>query len=141
MKIKSNYPSFLSANLKWLALALVLSLSMTFLFEIKSSNAIYPRPCPNCPIHPPIYQIYTITWHGQRVRIRLVRNVTVEKDRCHRLVGKGFNFRTNNPHYSCLNGKSLNVWVDLRWPGFYVVHNGLQGPQCVYGTWLFKSLR
>ena len=117
---------------------------MVFLSGVKNSNAYYPgpRPCPNCPVHhPPTSIYYLITWHGQRVRLRIVQNVMVEKDRCHRYVGMGVNFRTDNPKYAPLNGRALKVWVDLRWPGFYVVHNGMQGAQPVYGTWLFKSLR
>ena len=141
MKIKSSYASLFGTNLKWFVLVLALSLPMIFLFGIKSSSAIYPRPCPGCPVHPPMGVYYFITWHSQRVRLRLVKNVTVEKDRCHRYVGMGINFRTDNSYYMKLNGKNLKVWVDLRWPGFYVVHNGMQGPQPVYGTWLFKSLR
>ena len=138
MKIKSNYANLFNTNLKWFVLVLALSLPMIFLFGVKSSNAAFDAYMSR---RAPVGGSFIITWHGQRVRIRLVRNVTVEKDRCHRLVGMGTNFRTNNPKYKCLNGKNLKVWVDLRWPGFYVVHNGMQGHQCVYGTWLFKSLR
>lgn len=34
--------------------------------------------------------------------------------------------------YSCLDGSTVNIFA---FHGEYFLHNGLEGPQCVYGTW------
>jgi photosystem II stability/assembly factor-like uncharacterized protein len=34
--------------------------------------------------------------------------------------------------YACLNGSSINLF---HFAGQYFLHNGLQGAQCIYGTW------
>lgn len=79
---------------------------------------------------------YTATWQGTTHTLTNVPNQTVEGFSDATLVGQVTNFQTDNPTYSCLNGRALNVWTaPAEFPGRYVVHNGLQGSQCVYGTW------
>ncbi len=86
----------------------------------------------------PLPYIYVGVWDGVRIRLTHVRNVTVEGLADARLLGQVTDFRTNDPYYACLDGRSINVWSAPReFPGKYVVHNGDQGTQCVYGTWTF----
>jgi hypothetical protein len=53
------------------------------------------------------------------------------------------NFQTKDPGYSCLNGESINVFTgsggSWPYPCMYAVHNGDQGTQCTYGTWLYPQ--
>ena len=81
---------------------------------------------------------YTGSWEGSQVTspstIQWVPNHTIENDSGAVLVGTLMNFYTANPSYSCLNGESINVWTDPNYPNEYVIHNGLQGPQCAYIT-------
>ncbi len=91
--------------------------------------------------------VFSGAWHGQRVCLRNVRNVTVERLPGVRQVGQIANFRAfepaaARPPFRCLNGKQLNVWRTPRlFHGRPVVHNGDQGPQCTYGTWLITRIR
>lgn len=83
---------------------------------------------------------YVGTWHGKLVDLSHLRNLTVESLPGARKVGMIVNFRTGNPYYRWLNGKSLSVFAVNGaefTPDVFVVHNGLQGPQQVYGTWVF----
>ncbi|MCW6160150.1 MAG: hypothetical protein LVQ95_03635 [Candidatus Micrarchaeales archaeon] len=86
----------------------------------------------------PYNYTYTGSWEGSQVTspstIQWVPNHTIENDSGAVLVGTLTNFQTTNPYYSCLNGRSLNVWTDPNYPNVYVVHNGLQGSQCTYIT-------
>ncbi len=85
--------------------------------------------------------IYSCVWYSHRVGLRHVVNVTVEGLTDARLTGTCSDFLTNDPYYRKLNGHTLNVWLAPReFPGRYVVHNGMQGPQAVYGTWTFPML-
>ncbi len=71
------------------------------------------------------------------VSMRRVRNVSVEQIRGAWLLGQ-VTFHTNDPYYSCLNGRALNAWRVPAEPGTVIVHNGDQGPQCVYGTFVYQ---
>ena len=83
---------------------------------------------------------YSASWQGATVALRHVPNQTVESLPDATLVGQVGNFETNDPTYSCLNGETINVFTaPAEFPGDYVVHNGLQGSQCAYGTWTFPQ--
>ncbi|MDA8273401.1 MAG: hypothetical protein M0Z72_06670 [Deltaproteobacteria bacterium] len=88
---------------------------------------------------------YTGIYNGQTVYLQLVPNVTVESLPDATIVGTLSDFYTNQPDYLSppyaeLNGESLNVWTaPAEFPGEYVVHNGLEGPQPAYGTWIIVS--
>jgi hypothetical protein len=83
------------------------------------------------------------TWslpYTHTVLVKRVGNVTVEGLPDATLVGSLTNFRTDDSYYACLNGESVGVWTaPQEFPGDLVVHNGDQGPQCTYGTWLFPE--
>lgn len=81
---------------------------------------------------------YTGTYSGSSVTLNRVPGHSVENDSGATLVGQISNFYTNNSYYSCLNGRSLNVWSDPNVYGthYLIVHNGLQGSQCTYITLL-----
>ncbi len=87
----------------------------------------------------PVQYSYTGTvGNWNQVPLSHVANVTVEGLSDATLVGQITNFQTTNPYYSCLDGRTLNVWrAPKEFPGELVVHNGDQGPQCVYGTWTY----
>jgi len=86
---------------------------------------------------------FTGVWNGQTVNLTWVPNQTVEGFSDAKVVGQITNFQTNEPTggkppYYELNGESINVFTaPNEFPGVYVVHNGLQGPQATYGTWTF----
>ena len=83
---------------------------------------------------------YSASWQGATVALRHVPNQTVESLPDATLVGQVGNFETNDATYSCLNGETINVFTaPAEFPGDYVVHNGLQGSQCAYGTWTFPQ--
>ena len=88
---------------------------------------------------------YTGIWNGQRVYLQLVPNVTVETLPDATIIGTLSNFYTNqpgylSPPYAELNGESLNIWAaPSEFQGEYVVHNGDEGPQPTYGTWIIIS--
>jgi hypothetical protein len=83
---------------------------------------------------------YTGVWLGNVTTLTHVANVTVEGLADATLVGTISNFQTSDPSYSCLNGETINVFTaPSEFPGDYVVHNGLQGSQCTYGTWTFPG--
>jgi hypothetical protein len=71
------------------------------------------------------------------VSMRRVGNVSVEQIRGAWLLGQ-VRFHTNDPYYSCLNGTALNAWRVPANPGVVIVHNGDQGRQCVYGTFVYQ---
>ncbi len=74
-------------------------------------------------------------FNGVWVPLQHIQNVTVEGFRDARLVGK---CKLYAPGY-CINGEYINVWVaPNEYPGKLIVHNGMQGPQCTYKTWLIK---
>ncbi len=85
---------------------------------------------------------YTGIWNGQTVYLKLVPNVTVESLPDATLVGTLSDFYTNQPSYLSppyaeLNGENMNVWTaPSEFPGEYVVHNGDEGSQPIYGTWI-----
>ncbi|PMP84798.1 MAG: hypothetical protein C0174_06330 [Thermodesulfobium narugense] len=77
----------------------------------------------------------TCTWHGQEIPLQHIQNVTVEGFRDAQLVGQ---CQLHAPG-SCLNGEFINVWRALNeYPGKLLVHNGYQGPQCTYQTWIME---
>lgn len=81
---------------------------------------------------------YSGVWNGSATPLTHVPNVTVEGLPDETFVGTIGNFQTNDPSYSCLNGETINVFTaPSEFPSEYVVHNGLQGSQCTYGTWTF----
>ena len=88
---------------------------------------------------------YTGIWNGYTVYLELVQNVNVESLPDATLVGTLSGFYTNqptylSPPYAELNGESLNVWTaPAEFPGEYVVHNGDQGSQPTYGTWIILT--
>jgi hypothetical protein len=83
---------------------------------------------------------YSAIWSGSRHVLAKVPNQTVEGFADATLVGTVSDFQTDDPSQSCLNGSTLNVWTaPAEYPGSYVVHNGWQGPQCTYGTWLIGA--
>ncbi len=93
---------------------------------------------------PPV-RFFSGIWQGHRIRIWNVRNVTVEKLPDARKVGVLRDFIAREPHtarppFYLLNGETINVWVaPHEFPGKYVVHNGMQGTQKTYGTWVFRK--
>ncbi len=84
-------------------------------------------------------------WQGTFVHLLNVPNVTVEQLPDATDVGTLYDFTAIEPPYSnppfyCLNGENLNVWeAPNEFPGELVVHNGLQGSQCTYGTWIIAQ--
>ncbi|WP_448590101.1 hypothetical protein [Thermodesulfobium sp.] len=88
---------------------------------------------------------YTGYWNGQLVELQYIQNVTVEGFRDASLVGQITDFQTNEPvgvKPPCylLNGESINVFVaPAEYPNLYIVHNGLQGPQKTYCTFVFHQ--
>ncbi|MDA8336878.1 MAG: stalk domain-containing protein [Peptococcaceae bacterium] len=99
-----------------------------------------PAASPALTIHPPIVYRYTGVWQGQTVNLAHVQNVTVEGLPDHLLVGQITNFQTDDPNYTALDGGNINVFTAPdEFPGEYVVHNGLEGSQPVYGTWTFPA--
>lgn len=81
---------------------------------------------------------YTGLWNGYATTLTHVANVTVEGLPDESLVGTISDFQTSDPSFSCLNGETINVFTaPSEFPNEYVVHNGLQGSQCTYGTWTF----
>ncbi|MCL5258190.1 MAG: hypothetical protein M1314_00310 [Firmicutes bacterium] len=89
---------------------------------------------------PPQRYYYYGGWQWQAVSLTHVTNVTVEDLPDAAQVGELGRFRTDDPQYTCLNGENLNVWTaPAEFPGDYVVHNGAEGPQCTYGTWVFPA--
>ncbi len=77
----------------------------------------------------------TCFWHGQEVPLQHISNVTVEGFRDAQLVGQ---CKLNAPSY-CINGEYVNVWkAPNEYPGQLLVHNGNQGPQCTYQTWIMQ---
>jgi len=81
---------------------------------------------------------YTAVWQGGSINLNHVTNSTVEAIPDAAVVGQVTNFQTDDPSYSCLNGETINVFTARNeYPYQYLVHNGLQGPQCAFGTWTF----
>lgn len=79
---------------------------------------------------------YTGTWQGGQINLANVPNQTIEGLPDAKLVGQLQSFQTDDPNFTSLNGRSLNVWeAPNEYPGMLVVHNGWQGPQPAYGTW------
>ena len=88
-----------------------------------------------------IPQTYTGGWSGSVVPVSLTANATVEGYADATVVGQLTNFQSNDPGYSCLNGQAINVFsAPKEFPNQYVVHDGLQGSMCVYGTWTFPRI-
>jgi|GEM_PF-3088330 hypothetical protein len=93
----------------------------------------------------PIPVSFTGIWDGQAVRLTLIPNQAVENLPDAKLVGQITDFQTDEPlgsqpPFYTLNGESINVWVAPKeFPGVYIVHNGDQGPQPTYGTWIFSQ--
>lgn len=74
-------------------------------------------------------------WQGQEVPLQHIGNVTVEGFSDAQLVGK---CKLNAPSY-CINGEWVNVWkAPNEYPGQLIVHNGDQGPQCTYQTFIMQ---
>ncbi|AEE14094.1 hypothetical protein Thena_0454 [Thermodesulfobium narugense DSM 14796] len=79
--------------------------------------------------------VATCTWKGQDIPLQHIQNVTVEGFRDAQLVGQ---CQLHAPG-SCLNGEFINVFrAENEYPGKLLVHNGLQGPQCTYQTWIME---
>jgi hypothetical protein len=71
------------------------------------------------------------------VPLRRVTNVSVEGLKDAELVGT-LVFTTHDPHFAALYGKQVSVWrAPAEFPGLLVVHNGAEGPQPIYGTWVY----
>jgi expansin (peptidoglycan-binding protein) len=88
-----------------------------------------------------LQRTYTGSWSGTTTPLSWHTGVTVEGYADAKVVGQAANFQTNDPTYSCLNGKAINVFTAPKeFPGLYVVHDGLQGSMCVYGTWTFPQI-
>jgi hypothetical protein len=84
---------------------------------------------------------YTGNWEGATYALTQVKNRSVESDAGVVLVGQISSFQSTDPKYSCLNGGSINTWLDQPFfPGQHVVHYGGQLGQCTYGTWTFMPL-
>lgn len=93
---------------------------------------------PRFQVSAPVKYRYTCQWQGGLVLLDHVANVTVEALPDVSVAGRCTNFRTNDPYYKPLDGATINVFTAPgEFPGRYVVHNGLQGPQPVHGTWTF----
>ena len=81
----------------------------------------------------------TGTYDGVPVQLTIVPQKTVENFPDSVVVGTLYNFSTTNPTYSCLDGRSINVFTaQAEYPGYFVAHNGMQGSQCEYITAIFK---
>jgi hypothetical protein len=82
---------------------------------------------------------YALTWQGTWTPMRLTTNVSVEDLSDAHLEGPGANFETDDPYYVALNGSTINVWqAQAEFGNELVAHNGNQGPQPVYGTWILS---
>jgi len=74
------------------------------------------------------------------VVLRQVPNMAVEQLADATLIGRLGDFQADVAPFTCLNGESLNVWsAPAEFPNELVVHNGRQGTQCAYGTWVFSE--
>ena len=87
----------------------------------------------------PIYA-YTASWLGYpSFSLNLIPNVEVESFADSSLVGKVANLQTQDAHFSCLDGQSLNVYTaPNEFPGLYLVHV-IAGTACTptADTWTF----
>jgi len=109
----------------FLSMAAALSVITAVLFAAPASASTYS---------------YTGTWLGSSYQLTHVTNVTVEGLPDAFVVGTITDFQTSDPSYSCLDGLAINVFLaPQEFPGEYVVHDGLQGSMCAYGTWTFSS--
>lgn len=91
------------------------------------------------------YPLFEGYWQGEPVYLQNIPNVTVEQLPDAVNIGMLYDFNAIEPPYSrppfyCLNGESINVWTaPYEFPGELIVHNGMQGPQCTYGTWIITQ--
>ncbi|MHB1679514.1 MAG: hypothetical protein ACYCTB_03255 [bacterium] len=137
--------------LSYAFVAIFLIASLIFISGCLSSSLLYAEGLnkgitlvqyPAVPTPMQSYYYYSGNWNGQTVYLQLVPNVAVESLPDATFAGTLSSFYTNqpgylSPPYTELNGESLNVWTaPSEFPGEYVVHNGDQGPQPAYGTWV-----
>jgi len=80
---------------------------------------------------------YLATVGPWAVTMSRVRNMSVEQIPGAWLLGR-VTFHTNDRYYSCLDGEALDAWRIPSEPNVVVVHNGDQGAQCVYGTFVYE---
>lgn len=125
-----------------LALAAVLALSLLPLLSLPAAAApaqpshthLSPPPPPPAGGHTYFY----CNWQGNWIRLKHVPNVSVERFKDAVVLGKCKSLRTNDKYYKRLIGKNVNVFYSPKeYPGVFVVHNGRQGFQPVFGTWTF----
>ena len=90
------------------------------------------NPTPLLPPYPA-----TCNMNGRPVVAIQTVNVTIEGLPGSQLIGSCSSFFTTNPAFTCLNGSSINAWTNPKYGPFFILHNGWQGPQCTYGTWIF----
>lgn len=120
------------------AVALVVSLLPLGVFGSGTASAHSPQRAPRSASGRGSIYFYC-TWQGNRIRLKHVPTVAVERLHDAGVVGTCRNLRTNDRAYARLTGKSINVFVAPReYPGKYVVHNGRQGKQPILGTWTFQ---
>jgi hypothetical protein len=75
--------------------------------------------------------------NGAEFALKKVTNESIEDLPDATLVGT-IVFRTDDSYYAALDGHALDVWsAPKEFPGELVVHNGDQGSQPVYGTWVY----
>ena len=85
---------------------------------------------------------YTGTWQGTPLGplTHVVPPVALIHLAHATLAGRLHNFRTNDPVYTCLNGRALDIFMAPQaFPDDYVVHWRGQGARCPTGTWLYPQ--
>ncbi|MHB8231455.1 MAG: hypothetical protein ACYDDB_00955 [bacterium] len=126
---------------------IILGILTLFVSIISSSCAVgqpmmAPAPVPSPYANYPLFEGY---WQGTLVYLQNIPNITVEQLPDATNIGMLNDFNAIEPPYSsppfyCLNGESINVWTaPNEFPGGLIVHNGLQGSQCTYGTWIITQ--
>jgi hypothetical protein len=89
-----------------------------------------------------LYRYTCMLPSGSTVLLTRMQNTTVEALPGAQLVtanGSTLQCRlsTADPYYQAINGAMINIFQVPAFPDLNFVHNGLQGSQPVYGTWVY----
>ncbi|MGC8628463.1 MAG: hypothetical protein ACP5VR_13120, partial [Acidimicrobiales bacterium] len=114
---------------RWPVLFATLAVGALFLANAPDGVAQVPRALASWP--------YTATVtsgprSGQKVGLALLDNITMEDIGAQTVGSAVLDVAVASSPYRCLNGQSISVFS---YDGQLFLHNGLQGPQCTYGTW------
>jgi phospholipase C len=100
-----------------------------------------PRPPLILPIHPRL-PWYLGTWRGRTTTLLQAPPITLKHIPDARTIGTLTHFRTNDPTFKCLDGKTLTVSTAAHeLPGTYIVTSPPMTPTCSSATsWTFSTL-